>query len=273
MIQVDLKALLGKLSQPATSALEAAAGLCMNQGCYEVAPDHLLLKLIEIPEGDVKQILRQYEIEPGRIEAVRQRPYSVVLLHEVEKADREVMNLFYQVFDKGVLADGGSREVDFKNTIICMTSNLGSDVTTQLCATGIPPTPEQVSVALLPVLSHHFNPALLARMTVVPLFPIGADVMREIAELKLAALARRLLDVHRIRLRYDGEMLDRIIAQCTDVDMGARNVDHIMRGSLIPCVSSAILEAMGEERFPNELVVRLGNDDSFKVSAAPDTGE
>ena len=177
-------------------------------------------------------------------EAVRQRPYSVVLLDECEKADLEVMNLFYQVFDKGSLTDGEGREIDFKNTLVILTSNLGTDAIVALHEAGARPSAEEMDAAIRPILTRHFKPALLARMSIVPFAPLPAEVLREIVELKLRQLGRRLEDSHRMKASFAPELVDHVVGRCADVDAGARAVDHVLRGSLMPALSRALLEAL-----------------------------
>jgi type VI secretion system protein VasG len=195
-------------------------------------------------------------------EAVRQRPYSVVLLDEVEKADPEVMNLFYQVFDKGMLADGEGRVIDFKNTVIFLTSNLGSDVITQMGGSDGPPI-ETVLEAVRPLLSAHFKPALLARMEVVLFGALGPEAMTEIVELKLRQLGDRLKGSQKIDFSYRPEVVEQIVARCTEVETGARNVDHIVQQNLLPRISTEILERMAEERMPESLEVGIAEDGEF----------
>ena len=198
-------------------------------------------------------------------EAVRQRPYSVVLLDEVEKADPEVMNLFYQVFDKGTLSDGEGRKIDFKNTVIILTSNLASDLITAM-GTQEPRLPvEQLTAAIRPVLSGHFRPALLARMTIVPFYPIGEDAMRAIVELKLGQLRRRLQENHAIVLDYPSQVVDQIARRCTEVETGARNIDHIMQGTLLPRISSDLLQRMAEGPLPERLEITLDDAGEYVV--------
>jgi type VI secretion system protein VasG len=198
-------------------------------------------------------------------EAVRQRPYSVVLMDEVEKADPEVLNLFYQVFDKGVLADGEGRVVDFKNTVIIMTSNLATDLITQLGASDPRPVSEDLVTTIRPVLSHHFKPALLARMTIVPFLPIGRESMKAIVALKLDQLAERLASQHAITLDVGPDVVDQIAGRCTEVETGARNVDHILQGNLLPRVSTEILEKMAEGALPSRLGVSITADGEFEL--------
>src|SRR5436309_1760742 len=159
-------------------------------------------------------------------EPVRQRPYSVVLLDEVEKAHPDVMNLFYQVFDKGTLTDATGRDIDFKNTIIVLTSNLGTDVITRMCSTPVPPDVAELTAGVKPALVQHFKPALNARWTVVPFLTIGPEVMKEIIRLKLDRVGKRLQEAHGIAFAYDAKVVDQIASRCTEVDTGARNVDH-----------------------------------------------
>lgn len=177
-------------------------------------------------------------------EAVRQRPYSVVLLDEVEKAHLDVVNLFYQVFDKGVLSDGEGREINFRNTVIFLTSNLALDVITEMCAGDELPPLQAIQAAIRPILSNHFRPALLARMTVVPFLTLKDDALREIVRLKMSKLARRMMQNTRIALEVSDEVIDAITARCTDVDTGARNIDFILRGTIMPMLSNTLLANM-----------------------------
>ena len=181
-------------------------------------------------------------------EAVRQRPYSVVLLDECEKAALDVMNLFYQVFDKGTLSDGEGRLVDFKNTVVILTSNLASDLVMQR-AQEPDCTAEAIASLIRPVLNRHFKPALLARMTIVPFLPLPPAVLREITELKLAGLRRRLHSIHKIEAVFAPEMVDELTLRCTEAETGARNVEAILRSSLMPVLSQRLLEgfAAGQE--------------------------
>ena len=196
-------------------------------------------------------------------EAVRQRPYTVVLLDEVEKADPEVMNLFYQVFDKGMLSDGEGRQVDFKNTVILMTSNLATDLLTEMGTNGERPGVEEVVEAIRPVLSAHFKPALLARMEIVPYFPIVGEAMKEITALKLGRLGDRMAHSQKIKLDWKPEVIEQIARRCTEVETGARNVDHIVNRTLLPRISTRVLEMMGDEERPDTLTVGVGQDGDF----------
>jgi type VI secretion system protein VasG len=196
-------------------------------------------------------------------EAVRQRPYSVVLLDEVEKADPEVMNLFYQVFDKGMLADAEGRVIDFKNTVICMTSNLASDIITAMCAGDPRPEPESLLAAIRGVLSAQFKPALLARMDIVPFVSISSDAMKSIVELKLQQLGARLRASQKLQLTYTAQVVDQIAARCTEVETGARNIDHILHGTLLPEISTAILQTLSTAAMPHTLELGIDQERGF----------
>ncbi len=198
-------------------------------------------------------------------EAVRQRPYSVVLLDECEKADVNIMNLFYQVFDKGSCADGEGRQINFRNTIIILTSNLATDAIMKLYDRDDVPPVDEVVAQIRPVLSKHFKPALLARMTIIPYAPIPRTIMREITEMRLKGLAKRLYTSHRVETHFAPELIDEITRRCTEAETGARNVEHILRGSLIPAVSRVILERMAEGPLPKHLDVSLSPDGGWRI--------
>jgi type VI secretion system protein VasG len=198
-------------------------------------------------------------------EGVRQRPYSLVLLDEVEKAHLDVMNLFYQVFDKGMLSDGEGRRIDFKNTIVFLTSNLATDVITELCADGQRPTYETMMAAIRPILSNHFKPALLARMHIAPFYTLPPDVLKDIVVLKMNKLVSRMADTHKMKMAYAPEVVDQIAKRCTEVETGARNIDHIMSGTIMPQMSREILTKMSEEAMPSAVRLDLAEDGTFKV--------
>ena len=204
--------------------------------------------------------------DPGVLsEPVRQRPYSVVLLDEVEKAHPEVMDIFYQVFDKGTLMDGTGRKIDFKNTIIVLTSNLGSEVITKMCSTPVPPDPDELVAAVKPAILGRFKPALNARWTVVPFLTIGPEVMREIVVLKLNRLGQRLDESHRIAFTYEDKVVDWIAGRCTEVDKGARNIDQVVQADLLPRISTEILSRMAGGEMPRGLHLGLAEDASFEL--------
>jgi len=178
-------------------------------------------------------------------EAVRRKPYSVVLLDEVEKAHPDVMELFYQVFDKGMLEDGEGREIDFKNTVILLTSNTATDTVMKLCADpDTRPNPESLVEAIRPELIKVFKPALLGRMVVVPYYPISDEVMREIIRLQLERIGHRLEENHGAQFSYDPRVVDEVASRCKEVESGARNVDHILTRTLLPELSGEFLSRM-----------------------------
>ncbi len=201
-------------------------------------------------------------------EAVRQRPYAVVLLDEVEKAHRDVMNLFYQVFDRGFMRDGEGREIDFKNTVILMTSNLASDTIMKLWEKYEGFDSDQLFEVIRPELVAHFQPALLARMKVVPFVPLGPDSLKTIVKLKLRKLAGRLREAHKMELNFDESLLDAVAARCQDPDTGARNVDAIIDKTLLPQVSRELLVHMAEQTLPSRLSLTMGEDGKFGYSFA-----
>jgi type VI secretion system protein VasG len=227
----------------------------------EFQEKHTVSRLIGSPPGYVGYG------EGGMLtEAVRQRPYSVVLLDEVEKADPEVMNLFYQVFDKGMLSDGEGREVDFKNTVIFLTSNLASDVIMGMAQGPVRPDPEELTSAIRPALNKHFKPALVARMTIVPFYPISVDAMKDIVKLKINAIGQRLAKSHRMAFDVDPAVIDQVAQRCTEVETGARNIDHILSGSLLPKISTEILTRMNEGPLPKRLKLGLDAGGEFELT-------
>jgi type VI secretion system protein VasG len=204
----------------------------------EFQEKHTVSRLIGAPPGYVGYG------EGGMLtEAVRQKPYSVVLLDEVEKADPDVLNLFYQIFDKGVANDGEGREIDFRNTLILMTSNLGSDRISELCENGARPSAEVLEETIRPVLSKHFKPALLARMRVVPYYPVGGPVLRELIEIKLGRLGERL-NRRQLDFTYSQDLVDHLAERCTQSDSGARLIDHLLDLHVLPLVADRLLDAM-----------------------------
>src|SRR5476651_1112557 len=204
----------------------------------EFQEKHTVSRLIGAPPGYVGYG------EGGMLtEAVRQKPYSVVLLDEVEKADPDVLNLFYQIFDKGVANDGEGREIDFRNTLILMTSNLGSERIAELCENGARPSAEVLEETIRPVLSKHFKPALLARMRVVPYYPVGGPVLRELIEIKLGRLGERL-NRRQLDFTYCQNLVDHLAQRCTQSDSGARLIDHLLDLHVLPLVADRLLDAM-----------------------------
>jgi len=197
-------------------------------------------------------------------EAVRRRPYSVVLLDEVEKAHPDVLELFFQVFDKGKMEDGEGREIDFKNTIIILTSNAGTDTLMKLTADPeTMPGAEGLVKALKPELDKIFKPAFLGRMVIIPYFPVRDEALKKIITLKLAKIQRRLQENHKIALTYTDALVDEVARRCTEVESGARNVDNILTNTLLPQVSRRILSGMAEGQKLSSIQVSVGPDSNF----------
>ncbi len=175
-------------------------------------------------------------------EAVRRRPYSVVLLDEMEKAHPDVLELFFQVFDKGVMEDGEGVPIDFKNTLILLTSNAAQDIITDACQGGRRPEPEALIERLRPALLKQFSPAFLGRLVLVPYYPLGDAQITSIVNLKLTRLAQRFERNHHARLTWDEPLAALITERCKEVDSGARNVDHILTQSVLPELARQVLE-------------------------------
>ena len=197
-------------------------------------------------------------------EAVRRRPYSVVLLDEVEKAHPDVLELFYQVFDKGMMEDGEGREIDFKNTIIILTTNALTDKMMKLCADpGTMPGAEPLVKALKPELNKTFKPAFLGRMVIIPYYPVRDEALKKIVVLKLGKIQRRMQENHNIQLTYDPVLVDTVASRCTEVESGARNVDHILTNTLLPDISRQLLGKMSAGEKMTTLRVSVGPDGAF----------
>ncbi len=192
-------------------------------------------------------------------EAVRQRPYTVVLLDEVEKGHPDVMNLFYQVFDKGHLADGEGRIIDFRNTVIMMTSNLGSQIIEDMCSGDEWPEVEELLTAIRPTLNQFLKPALIARMTVLPYFPISEKVMKRIVGLKLRKVVVRLKNNHGVTTKVEPAVIQSISDRCRLVEAGARNIDHIINGELLPLIANEILAQLMDGDVGEQLTI--GHED------------
>ncbi len=175
-------------------------------------------------------------------EAVRRRPYSVVLLDEMEKAHPDVLELFFQVFDKGQMEDGEGVMIDFKNTLILLTSNASQDVITDACEGGRRPDPQELVERLRPSLTKQFSPAFLGRLVLAPYYPLGDEQIQSIVNLKLGKLAARFERNHKAEFTWDDAVARAIGDRCTEVDSGARNVDHILTQSVLPEVSRLVLE-------------------------------
>ncbi len=202
----------------------------------EFQEKHTVSRLIGSPPGYVGYG------EGGMLtEAVRQRPYSVVLLDEVEKADPEVLNLFYQVFDKGTLNDGEGRTIDFKNTLIIMTSNLATHEIESLVHQSKEIDANIIAEAIRPTLNQHFKPALLARMSVLPFVPLSDEAMTEIIHHKLNKVSQRLHSHHKLSLSYEESLVEFVLGNCRLAETGARNIDAVINRQLLPQLSTQLL--------------------------------
>jgi type VI secretion system protein VasG len=200
-------------------------------------------------------------------EAVRRKPYCVLLLDEVEKAHPDVMELFFQVFDKGMLEDGEGREIDFKNAVILLTSNVGSDLVMKLC--GDPdtmPTAAGLAEALRPPLLKAFPAALLGRMTTVPYYPISDSVMKQIVTLQLGRIAQRMKQNHKAQFSHSDDLVANIAGRCKEVESGARNVDHILTGSLLPEMSRQVLTRMAAGERISHVHVSIDDKGAFQYT-------
>ena len=203
--------------------------------------------------------------EGGRLtEAIRRRPYSVLLLDEVEKAHPDVMEMFFQVFDKGRMEDGEGREIIFRNAIIILTSNAGTDTVMKLTADPeTAPGPEGLVKALKPELNAIFKPAFLGRTVIVPYYPIRDENLKTIIRLKLSKIQRRLNEAHKVALTYDETLVNSVAARCTEVESGARNVDNILTNTLLPDISRQLLGLLGEGTRPDKLHVTADETDKL----------
>ncbi|HCQ49657.1 MAG TPA: type VI secretion system ATPase TssH [Achromobacter sp.] len=200
-------------------------------------------------------------------EAVRRQPYSVVLLDEIEKAHPDVLEMFFQVFDKGVMDDAEGREIDFRNTLIILTSNVGSSTIMQACLNKPAeerPTPDQLTELLAPQLYKAFKPAFLGRMKTIPYFPVDDDALAHIIGLKLARIARRVQATHRAAFEWDEALVEAVLARCTEVDTGARNVDHILNGALLPEIAEQVLGRMAQGEAIAKIRVGAGKNGDFR---------
>jgi type VI secretion system protein VasG len=199
--------------------------------------------------------------EGGRLtEAVRRKPYSVVLLDEVEKAHPDVHEVFFQVFDKGMMEDGTGRKIDFKNTLIILTSNVGTD---KIMALSRDPKyaqdAEALAVELRPDLLKVFPPALLGRLVTIPYFPLSDEMLAGITRLQLGRIGKRIRDNHDAAFVYDDDVVNYIVSQCNDPDSGGRMVDNIITNTLLPALSREFLKRSIAKEEPKEAKVTIEN--------------
>jgi type VI secretion system protein VasG len=197
-------------------------------------------------------------------EAVRRKPYSVVLLDEVEKAHPDVLELFYQVFDKGQMEDGEGREIDFKNCVILLTTNAESEAMMKMCADPeTAPTPQKIVETIKPGLDKIFKPAFLGRMSIVPYYPISESVMKLIIKLQLGRIGKRLMENHGATFGWDEAVVNEIGSRCKEVESGARNVDSILTKTVLPDLSGEFLARMAEGASISKVHVRVGDEGKF----------
>ncbi len=195
-------------------------------------------------------------------EAVRRRPYSVVLLDEVEKAHPDVHEIFFQVFDKGMMEDGEGRLIDFKNTLILLTSNVGSDLIANMCKDPeLKPEPEGIAAALRAPLLKTFPAALLGRLVTIPYYPLSDEMIGSIVRLALARVARRMKESHGVPLTYDDKVVKLIVSRCTELESGGRMIEAILTNSLLPRISREILVRLGEGHPVTTVSVSAPGDD------------
>ncbi|TNF67235.1 MAG: type VI secretion system ATPase TssH [Gammaproteobacteria bacterium] len=224
----------------------------------EFQEKHTISRLIGSPPGYVGFG------EGGMLtEAVRKRPYTVVLLDEVEKASLDVLNLFYQVFDKGSLTDGEGREIDFSNTVMILTSNLATNEITELTQKDPNISQDEIINQIRPILSQWFKPALLARTTIIPYAILSEDALAEIVALKLSKLKDRLFQQNAINFNYSDKVLQQIAQRCTEHETGARNVDHILKSNVMPKLSDVILESMCDEQVLESITLDIDQNGQF----------
>jgi type VI secretion system protein VasG len=197
-------------------------------------------------------------------EAVRRNPYSVVLLDEIEKAHSDVQELFYQVFDKGMLEDGEGRVIDFKNTTILLTSNTGSSAIMQACLNQPVeewPQAEDLIEHLKPSLYKQFKPAFIGRMRIVPYFPLHDELLVRIIKHKLGKIVDRIEKQYATKVQYSEDLIDLLLNRCTEVDSGARNIDNILNSTVLPALATKILIALAEHKLPKLIVIDTQDDE------------
>ncbi|MFO1066472.1 MAG: type VI secretion system ATPase TssH [Pirellulales bacterium] len=202
-------------------------------------------------------------------EAVRRKPYSVVLLDEMEKAHPGVQDIFYQVFDKGMMKDGEGRDIDFKNTLIIMTTNAGTDLIKSLCTDpDTTPDPDAFLEAVFPELLKTFKPAFLGRVSIIPYYPLNEEVIRKIIGLKLGKVGKRLRENYNADFSYSDDFVQLVADRCKEVDTGARNIDHILTKSLLPDLSAELLSRLAEGQTIQSVRVETAPEANFRFVIA-----
>jgi type VI secretion system protein VasG len=199
-------------------------------------------------------------------EAIRRQPYSLLLLDEMEKAHPDVLELFYQVFDKGTMEDAEGTSIDFRNTLILLTSNAAQEVVVDACQQQTRGSLEQINAALRPALLRQFPAAFLGRLIIVPYRPIADTELLRITGLKLDQLAERVQRNHAARLQWDATVADAIVARCHEVESGARNIDHIITQSLLPELAAEVLAKIAASESFNQVTLGVDQRAGFRVS-------
>ena len=245
--------------------------LALSDLLYGGEKNLITINMSEFQEGHTVSLLKGSP--PGYVgygeggvltEAVRRRPYSVVLLDEVEKAHPDVMELFYQVFDRGMMEDGEGRDIDFKNTVIILTTNAATDTMMALCKDGANlPGSKDLLGAIKEELNDTFKPAFLGRVVLVPYYPVRDEVLKQIIRLKLAKIVRRVEEIHGITLDCDEQVVEAIAARCLEVESGARNVDNVLTNTLLPDLSTLLLSRMVDGTKTNAIRVGLNEQSQF----------
>ncbi|MCP3748593.1 type VI secretion system ATPase TssH [Pseudomonas sp. SBB6] len=204
-------------------------------------------------------------------EAVRRKPYSVVLLDEVEKAHPDVHEIFFQVFDKGVMEDGEGRLIDFKNTLILLTTNAGTELISQVCKDPQNiPEPDAIATALRQPLLEIFPPALLGRLVTIPYYPLSDEMLKAITRLQLERIRKRVQGTHKVAFDYDDEVVELIVSRCSETESGGRMIDAILTNSLLPDMSREFLTRMLEGKaLAGVRISRRDNDLHYHFSDAP----
>jgi len=207
-------------------------------------------------------------------EAVRQRPYSVVLLDEVEKAHPDILNMFYQVFDKGVLSDGEGKEIDFSNTVIFLTSNLASEKLSAYALEHPEAGYEELVNLIRPDLSRHFKPALLARMTIVPYLPLHGEALGRIVRLKTKRLSRSFVGNNGVEIVFEDSLIEHVATQCETSEAGARNIDYLLQSRILPEISRELIGRLVEGTLEGPVRVGIAADGTTVIGTgeAQDSG-
>jgi type VI secretion system protein VasG len=200
-------------------------------------------------------------------EAVRRKPYSVVLLDEMEKAHPGVQDIFYQVFDKGQLKDGQGRDIDFKNTLIIMTSNAGTDTIERLCrGQSEQPDAETLAAELRPALLDYFKPAFLGRVVTVPFFPLPPEILKEIVVISLERIRKRVEANYGATFSWEPALLDRLVMRCTETESGARNIENILKRGLLAELAEQLLTMRADGREPERIVIKADAAADYRIA-------